>query len=266
MISLIPLCIRANGPDDYLSVLLMRSTFLVTDGNSSGTAFILGKPVANDSGKAEFVLVTAAHVLNGFHGDTAVIQLRTKHDNNFDPGSYKFEIRTIGKPKWIQHKTADVAVMKISLPSIADIKLCTIDFLATDKELEEYDVVPGEDVMILGYPYGLSSNPALFPILRSGKIASYPITPTSIYQKLLLDFNVFPGNSGGPVFIQSNNRIYGGGTHIGITRMILGLVSTQIQIPEKINSEDQTTTINHRLGLSEVIPASYIKELINTLK
>jgi Trypsin. len=244
----------------------MRSTFLVSDGNSTGTAFILGKPIANDSAKAEFVFVTAAHVLNGFYGDTAIIQLRTKPKDEYAPISYKFQIRAKAIPKWIQHKTQDVAVMKISLPNVADIKLCQTTFLATDKEFDEYDVVPGEDVMILGFPYGLASNSAIFPILRSGKIASYPITPTSKYQKLLLDFNVFPGNSGGPVFIQSNNRIYGGGTHIGITRMIIGLVSTQIQIPEKINSQDQTTTINHRLGLAEVIPASFIKELIEQLK
>jgi hypothetical protein len=30
-------------------------------------------------------------------------------------------------------------------------------------------------------------------------IASYPITPTKIYKSILFDFNIFEGNSGGPL-------------------------------------------------------------------
>src|SRR3712207_358286 len=56
-------------------------------------------------------------------------------------------------------------------------------------------------MMALGFPKGLSSNRAGFPILRWGRVASYPLTPASAFPNFLLDFRVFDGNSGGPVFM-----------------------------------------------------------------
>ena len=43
-------------------------------------------------------------------------------------------------------------------------------------------------------------------IRASGRIASYPITPTSKTRTFLLDFEVFEGNSGGPVFLYERIR------------------------------------------------------------
>jgi hypothetical protein len=261
------LTIHASPNDtDFLSALLMRSTFKLTDGKTFGTAFVLGKPIANDSTKAEYVLITATHVLKDFFGDTAVIYLRTKSGDDYTLLPCKLPIREKGIQKWIQHKSQDVSAMKIAIPTVADIQLCPTTYLAKDADFSKFDVVPGDDVMILGYPMELASNNALFPILRSGKIASYPIVPTSHYPQLLLDFNVFPGNSGGPVFIQSNTRIYGGGTNIGIVRMIVGLVSQQLAYPEEIHAGTQSGILSHSLGVSVVIPSPFIRELVDQLK
>ena len=61
-------------------------------------------------------------------------------------------------------------------------------------------------MMALGFPRGLAANAAGFPILRSGRVASYPIAPAKIFPTFLLDFSVFPGNSGGPVFMTQVDR------------------------------------------------------------
>ena len=59
-------------------------------------------------------------------------------------------------------------------------------------------------MMALGFPQGLSANPAGFPILRSGRVASYPLGPSTAFPTFLLDFRVFPGNSGGPVWLDES--------------------------------------------------------------
>ena len=39
-----------------------------------------------------------------------------------------------------------------------------------------------------------------FPILRSGKVASYPVGPSNTQGYFLIDADVYPGDSGAPVF------------------------------------------------------------------
>ena len=68
--------------------------------------------------------------------------------------------------------------------------------LADDEMLSLFEANPGEELTALGYPLGAESNSAGFAILRSGKIASYPLLPTEATQKFLFDFAIFPGNSG----------------------------------------------------------------------
>ena len=104
-----------------------------------------------------------------------------------------------------------------------------------------------------------------FPILRSGRIASFPLVPTSTTMAFLLDFPVFSGNSGGPVFMFDSNRVYAGSTHIGTTSLLLGLVSQQKNVTETIRSLDQTLTKDHSLGIAVVVHASFIRDVMNQL-
>ena len=52
----------------------------------------------------------------------------------------------------------------------------------------------------------VSADAAGFPILRSGRVASYPLAPASVFPTFLMDFSVFPGNSGGAVFMAQGAR------------------------------------------------------------
>ncbi len=77
------------------------------------------------------------------------------------------------------------------------------------EEETDDDIGPGDEMMVLGFPEGYSSNAAGFPILRSGNVASYPNAPATAYPTFLLDFHVFPGNSGGPVYVQPAGQLVG---------------------------------------------------------
>lgn len=249
-----------------IASILMRSTFKIQQGNSVGTVFIIGEPAEYDPKCAYYVLMTASHVLNSIKDENATIFLRKKIGKKFVKYPFVISIRRNGSPLWVSHPEVDVAAMRIALPRDADIQLISTDLLATDEFIEKYEVNPGDDLLVLGFPYGAESNEAGFPILRSGKIASYPLIPTKMTKTLLLDFEVFSGNSGGPVFMCSRNRAYGGATHIGVVRQLMGIVSQEKQIVEHVKSIDQEVLKKHKLCLALVVHTSFLKELLNMLQ
>ena len=112
----------------------------------------------------------------------------------------------------------------------------------------------GGALMALGFPRGLSANSAGFPILRSGRVASYPLAPAKVFPTFLLDFSVFPGNSGGPVFV---NRAANAGPVVQASEapsagpgFIAGLLTQQVELN------------NERLEIGIVTHAKYIRETI----
>jgi hypothetical protein len=117
----------------------------------------------------------------------------------------------------------------------------------------------------LGFPFGVEANEYGFPILRSGRVASYPLVPTDKNISFLLDFQVYRGNSGGPVYFIESNRNYAGGTHIGKIQFIAGLVSEEFNITETVRALYETKQHVYPLALAKIIHASHILKTINQL-
>lgn len=245
------------GAED-LNVLLMGSTFRIagpTRGEgkfSVGTVFFVGRPLKSNPSRASYVMVTAAHVLQDINGDEAVLWLRRKKaDGTFESLEHRLRIRSKGAPLWTQPPGTDVAVMYTPLPDEAHVVLLSRDLLATDQMVTQYEVHPGDELLSLGFPFGLAANDAGFPILRSGKIASYPLVPARKYPTFLYDFQVYEGNSGGPVYY-TGSRAYGGRAAQPVN-FIAGLVS-------------QHAVINgQRIQLAAVVPAQFIRDAIDSL-
>jgi S1-C subfamily serine protease len=249
---------------------LMRSTFKIQGEVSPGktllgTTFIMGLPSKDDPKKLYYVLITAAHVLEGIKNDDAILYLRIKEGDEFKKLPYPIHIREKGTPLWVRHPDVDVAAMWVRLPNNADITLISTELLGTDKILKEFQVHPGDQLFVLGFPYGAESNEAGFPILRSGRISSYPLTPTEIYKTFLLDFGVFEGNSGGPVLFYSENRNYEGSPHFGSVQFIMGVVSQENEITEHIESLNETVTRKHNLSLAVIVQARFVSDLLKML-
>lgn len=248
-----------------IASVLMRSTFKIQGKTSQGTGFLVGKPMAADPQRAFYVLVTAAHVLDEIKEDTATLHLRQPSGSGFARLPVSIPIRSGGAPLWKKHPDVDVAAMFVRVPTVADIRLVPMSLLATDETLQKLEVHPGDELLVLGFPYGAEANEAGFPILRSGRIASYPLTPTKDTKSFLLDFSVFAGNSGGPVFMHHENRVYAGGTNIGVTQFIAGLVSQEQNVTERIKSLTEELIKTHKLSLGVVIHARFIEELVRSL-
>lgn len=248
-----------------LNTILMRSTFKIQGVNSIGTAFILGKPLKKEPDKAYYVLITATHVLENMKGEKATLFLRKKTKKSFKKISWSITIRKQNKDIWVKHPEVDVSAMYIVLPKNIDLALLPINILGDDDIFDKFEIHPGDELFCLGFPFSAEANPAGFPILRSGKIASFPIIPAKETKCFLFDFEVFPGNSGGPVYFVQSGRTYRGGMHVGTIQFIAGLVSQEHIITEKIKSIYEEQVKKHPLALARVIHASFIKEVIELL-
>ena len=103
-----------------LNTTLMESTFRIfgpgAGGTKTGTIFLAGRPYPKDPGRGKIVLITAAHVLNDITADTATVVFREKVAGRWERRERPVQIRDSGKPRWLKHPGADVAVMYISSP------------------------------------------------------------------------------------------------------------------------------------------------------
>jgi hypothetical protein len=66
------------------------------------------------------------------------------------------------------------------------------------------------------------------------------------------------GNSGGPVYFYYENRRYGGASHFGFDRGVLGLVTQQV-IPGFADFKDKP------LNYGVIVPAQFIRETLDKL-
>lgn len=248
-----------------LNTTLMNSTFLIRGPKRGGkpdemafaTAFLIGSQIPGNTSRAYVVLVTAAHLFEDMAGEQAILTLRFKQPS----GSYTIRDQPIRIRRGVQnlyarHPDADVAALYIAVPTDATISLLTTSFFADEDTFKKYELHPGDEMLCLGYPLGVTG-PFGFPILRSGKIGSFPLVPFKETKGFYLDFRVFFGNSGGPVYFIDRSRVYGNTLHIGESiQFIAGLVSAQIG--SRVYRDEP-------ISLAQVIPAPFIIETINLL-
>jgi len=246
---------------------IMQSTFKIQGKGSTGTAFLLSKKSATLAGKHHPVLITANHVLADMKGETATLILRKRVGKDKwkrDPTT--IQIRAGKTNLWAKHPEVDLAAIWFDPPPGVIREFSTIDRLIVDITIEKYEIHPGDTLFCLGYPFTSEANAEGFPILRTGAIASYPLTPTKKRKVFLYDFCVFRGNSGGPVYMVDKNRYYAGSFHVSeVFHGLIGVVSKERKLTEKLNLQFERREIDTPLSVAEVIHASFIKELVDSM-
>jgi hypothetical protein len=86
------------------------------------------------------------------------------------------------------------------------------------------DLYQGASVLVLGYPALVSEGFLETPLARGGIVAwDNPVAPTR--NPFLVDANLYPGNSGGPVFHVQNGMSRSGGFVVGGRVTLIGIVS-----------------------------------------
>lgn len=241
-----------------LSVDLIQATVQLEqplgDGTRTvGTGFLINAPTLD--GKPRIVLVTAEHVLEKMPLASARIGFRVQaKDGGWSYSPQPLKIRDgAGHPLWVHHPSRDVAAMVVEAPPEFARAAIPENYLAADDTFSKYQLGPGDEMMALGFPRGLSSNAAGFPILRAGRVASYPLGPSDSVPTFLMDFSVFPGNSGGPVFMSEAARRRPGADGVEPVQFIAGILTQQVEMDHE------------RLGIGIVTHARYVRETIDML-
>lgn len=235
--------------DVDLTVALIKATVQIDQPISEakrmvGTGFLVSVPEAG--GAPQIVLVTAAHVFETMPAADVRIGWRVQGaEGNWRYMPSNMTIRTVNGPAWYQHPAQDIAVIPVTVPEGLRDSAIPAAWLADDATFADEGVAAGDEMMTLGYPHGLSANVAGFPILRAGRLASWPVAPSASYPTFLIDLTAVPGNSGGPVFMTSR----GGKGHT----FIAGVLIKQV--------EDD----NQRLELGVVTDATFVRETINLM-
>jgi S1-C subfamily serine protease len=216
-----------------------------------GTGFLLADPAPD--GRPRVVLVTADHVFERMKGDEATVGWRIeKSDGSWSFAPQKIAIRADGKPLWTHHPSRDVAAIAITAPPAFAQAAIPLAWLGGGDGLARERLAPGDEMMTLGFPQGLSANTAGFPILRAGRVASYPLGPTKAFPTFLLDFRVFPGNSGGPVYLDRPTPA-GGAAAGALEPVIAGMLTQQVDVGSQ------------NLGIGIVTQAQFIRETVALL-
>ncbi|MBB3892443.1 S1-C subfamily serine protease [Phenylobacterium haematophilum] len=214
-----------------------------------GTGFLIAE--TGPDGAPRTVLVTANHVLAKMPGAEARIGYRISNpDGSWSYSPQTLKIRDVnGAQLWTKHPSRDVAAISITAPEAFAKSAIPMAWLAGDDTFQSNHIGAGDEMMALGFPRGLAANQAGFPILRSGRVASFPVAPAQVFPTFLLDFTVFPGNSGGPVFMsQAAHRRVGGADAGQDVQFIAGLLTQQVELN------------NERLEIGIVTHAKFIRE------
>ena len=220
-----------------------------------GTGFLISE--TSPDGKTRTILVTANHVFDKMPKTEARIGFRIANpDGSWNYSPQPLKIRDAqGRALWTHHPSRDVAAIAVTAPAAFAKAAIPLDYLAGNDTFSKYQVGAGDEMMVLGFPRGLAANSAGFPILRAGRVASFPIAPAKIFPTFLLDFAVFPGNSGGPVYMSGPARRGGDSGQAGPNvEFIAGLLTQQVEL----NSE--------RLDIGVVTNARFIRETINLIR
>lgn len=247
-----------------------------------GTAFFVGVKLAVED-RVTCYAVTAKHCLydaldaDGVPDEVALwLNLR---DGGIDRVVTRFD-------DWVQHPTADVAVLRI-LPDVGRFrfKLYPVASAADAAFREQRQVSAGEDVFLTGLLAHHPGRSQIIPVVRVGNIAALPVDPVSLRHGhhasaqiaddivALIEVRSIGGLSGSPVFLHlpawrdlnAGDTLIGGGGGPGSggANYLLGVIHGMLPVgkkdPDRVSGGDE----NMNTGIAAVVLVDRILDLIN---
>lgn len=231
------------------------------DDTGSGTAFFFF--LRESEGMFRPTLITNKHVLNGA---TRIRFLMHVEKDGAINSHFPVEVDLAGRR--VDHPDAQLDVAMILLSDLflslqtesmtPKITPVTDDEIETDGQLLALGAV--NNVVMPGYPIGISDEVNNYPIFRQGTTALHPATDYEGLPKGMLDISCHPGTSGSPVF--ALNEHHQKGYVLGSQRMLfLGVVyasiydwETDVEICEIPTSRKKRGTPHKELAVRYPVP------------
>jgi hypothetical protein len=233
----------------------LRATIRIYEGASSGTGFIVAVGDRAAPATRRHVLVTAGHALANIKAAGCTLVLRAPATQGTSVRKeMRVPIRKGNSPLWVRHPEMDVAAIFVNVPEGADLKPLEYRQLADASWAAQGKIRVGQTVYIPCFPSQLEANPAGWPILRSGSIATHPLTPLAAAKTFLVDYSQFGGDSGAPVV-----------TCDGREPMVVGLVVAMQRQTSKTSMPFEERTVHTPLGLAIVVQSPFLRQTVDLL-
>ncbi|MDX2046538.1 MAG: serine protease [Chitinophagaceae bacterium] len=225
------------------------------------------------------VLVTAKHVIQDSNNNFIdSIRIRFSNDDDlsvFDFWGYRITLKDKKSINFFM--LPDSTIDLVAIPLIFDSKP-SVNFSVPAAVPYRYFPTKnyyyeGADIIVLGYPGAVGFNYWTRALLRKGIISWVPKTELA-KRKFLIDCNVFPGNSGGPVFSIPNYITTD--TTLGGEVKFLGIVverrfnknkvyQSKSNIPFRDSAGTEILSLES-IGVGVVEPAENILKLLEELE
>lgn len=240
-----------EAPAADVAEAALRATVRVTAEGKSGTGFFVTLPTS-DGMKPATVLVTAAHVFDELSSPKCKLVFRTP---DAEAGFVRLEkevtVKDGDKKLWVRHPVTDLAVLGVELPENADVQPFTLNQVADTRLVEDRMVRVGQEVWIPCFPAQVEANPAGWPLLRRGTLATHPLTPVARTPTMFVDYSHFGGDSGAPVVATVNGE-----------PLVVGLVFAMLRQTDKAVMPFEERTHHTPLGLAVAAQAPLIRQTI----
>lgn len=227
-------------------------------GASIGTGFIYSSSIADDPQNRRIILLISNRHVFGDPKNTLVINFHKKNPENGDP--ILGETNTLRQEgfhnNYFPHPNENVDLACMNISFIADKqnqiyhKNLHLKFF---EDIDENEIIPGSDVLFIGYPENRFDINHNLPILRKGIIATIPTIDFNGQKQFLIDAQVLKGSSGSPVFasIKGNYKLVGVVSQTMIKHQKLTTIPTAYDFG-----------VEQTLGLGVVLKKVLVEELI----
>lgn len=234
------------------------------------TGFLVGRPVNTEKGEdAHHVFfVTNRHVFSAM--DDGVVRLSAA--DGASPKVGNLRLKENGRCIWAGHPDPDIDVAVVSLDAGklaalgVDIRFIQEDANAlTRAQMKADGVCEGDTVFVLGFPMGMVAEHENAAIVRGGTLARIRDTLAGHSNTFLVDAEVFPGNSGGPV-VNRPEFVAITSTKAPQKSSLIGIVAayhTYKDVAVSRQSGQHRVTFVENSGLAIVYPVDFIKETID---
>lgn len=218
-----------------LSEMVTYSTVLIkckyNNGTSGcGTGFIIGLCHNKETGDCIPALITNNHVVE--NSIETVFEFCRADANGNPLDTEPFTFRYSGIP-WIKHPDKNVDLCCLPLGDAlnhldnTDTKIFILplqtDMIPSTEQLNNLTAM--EDVVMVGYPIGISDTYNHKPVIRRGITSTHPKKDYLGKKETLLDVSCYPGSSGSPVFILNQGAFSTpNGLNVGSRILLLGIL------------------------------------------
>ena len=252
-----------------ISEMITYSTVMIncqySDGSSgSGTGFIINLCQNKEENTCIPVIVTNNHVVEN---SVKTVFEFCKADSDGNPiDTEPFRFTYVGN-SWIHHPDESVDLCCLLLAEAINKIAGTdnrvfyiplgINIIPNDDALRELSAM--EDVVMVGYPIGLSDQYNHKPIIRRGITATHLKNNYQGNRHFLVDMACFPGSSGSPIFILNEGTYHiRNNVYVGSRILLVGVLfggpqfSAQgvIQFANLPNSPRPVVQIPTNLGIA----------------